>query len=346
MNIQKDVALSDYSTMGLGGIAAFLIEVATRMEVLEALSWAQTNTLPVVMVGGGSNIIWQDSGFPGLIIINRIKRFELFEEDDDNAYVTIGSGENWDSVVERCVTAGLSGIEALSLIPGTAGAVPIQNVGAYGQDISQTLVSIEAFDIQAKDFVIVAAADCNFGYRSSRFKTTDRGRFFITGITLHLTKIPPQPPFYPVVAGYLSEHGISNPVAADLRSAVIAIRSAKLPDPKLVKNCGSFFANPIVPAGQVVQIQTDFDVIVPKWSVDDAGNTVKVSAAWLIEQAGFKDFHDPETGMATWASQPLVFVNEHATSTKALLAFKQKIIDAVQKKFAIILVQEPELLPS
>jgi UDP-N-acetylmuramate dehydrogenase len=343
MNIQKNVPLGDYSTMGLGGTASFLVEVRARMDVLEALSWAQTNHLSVIMIGDGSNIVWQDSGYPGLVIVNCIERFESFEEDEANTYVTIGSGEKWDSVVERCVAAGLSGIEALSLIPGTAGAVPIQNVGAYGQDISQTLVSIEAFDTQAKDFIILATADCNFGYRTSRFKTTDRGRFFITALTLHLTKSPPLPPFYPAVAGYLREHAIINPTSGQLREAVIAIRSAKLPDPKHIKNCGSFFANPIVSAGQVVQIQTDFDVVIPKWPAED--NMVKLSAAWLIEQAGFKDFHDPETGMATWPTQPLVFINEHATSTSSLLTFKQKIIDAVQTKFAITLVQEPELLP-
>jgi UDP-N-acetylmuramate dehydrogenase len=343
MTIRPNVPLTDYSTMGLGGLAAYLVEVHDRMEVLEALSWAQTHSLPALLIGRGSNIIWQDGGFPGLLLVNRIERFELFEEDESNAYVTIGSGEPWDSVVERCVRANLTGIEALSLIPGSTGAVPVQNVGAYGQDIAQTLVSIEAFDTIAKDFVIVPAADCNFGYRTSRFKTSDHGRFFITAITLHLNKTLPQPPYYPAVASYFSEHHVTEITPALLREAVIAIRSAKLPDPAIVKNCGSFFANPIVSSGQVVQIESDNDIAIPHWPAGEG--LVKVSAAWLIEQAGYKDFHDPETGMATWPQQPLVFINEHATSTANLLAFKQKVVDAVQTKFNIQLVQEPELLP-
>jgi len=343
MTIQNNVSLAPYSTMGLGGRAAYLADVQTRMDILEALTWAQTHNLPAILIGGGSNIIWQDSGFPGLVLINHIQRFEVFEEDDVNVYLTIGGGEGWDSVVERSVAAGLTGIEALSLIPGTAGAVPIQNVGAYGQDISQTLVSIEAFDAQAKDFVIVPATDCNFGYRTSRFKTTDRNRFFISAITLHLTKGMPEPPFYPEVADYFAEHSITQPKPADLRQAVVAIRSSKLPDPQIVKNCGSFFANPTVPIGQVVQIQADQDMLVPNWPA--ANNMVKVSAAWLIERAGFKNIHDSASGMATWPQQPLVFVNEHAQTTADLLSFKQKVVDAVQKKFGIRLVQEPELIP-
>jgi UDP-N-acetylmuramate dehydrogenase len=344
MNVQNNVSLASYSTMGLGGIAAYLVEIKTRMDVLEALTWAQTNNLPAILIGGGSNIVWQDEGYPGLVMINRIERFELFDEDETNSYLTVGAGEKWDSVVERSVDAGLTGIEALSLVPGTAGAVPIQNVGAYGQEISQTLVSVEAFDIEAKDFVIVPATDCNFSYRSSRFKTTDRGRFFITAITLHLSKGSPQPPFYPAVAGYLSEHNVASPTPAQLRDAVISIRSAKLPDPSVIKNSGSFFGNPIIPAFQVVQLETDLDISIPKWQAGP--NDVKLSAAWLIEHAGFKDYHDNLTGMATWPTQSLVFVNEHAKSTADLLNFKAKVIDEVQKKFKITLVQEPELLPS
>jgi len=146
MTISENVPLTNYSTMRLGGSAAYLCEVTTRMEILEALTWAQQRTLPVIMIGTGSNIIWRDEGFAGLVIVNKILRFELFKEDETNTYLTIGAGEPWDSVVARSVVAGLSGIEALSLIPGTAGATPIQNVGAYGQDISQTLVTVEAFD--------------------------------------------------------------------------------------------------------------------------------------------------------------------------------------------------------
>jgi UDP-N-acetylmuramate dehydrogenase len=341
MTIKEQISLKDYSTMRLGGIASYQCEVTTRMELLEALSWAQEHTVPVKMIGGGSNIIWRDEGFPGLLIINKILRFELFNEDELNSYLTVGSGEPWDSVVARSVQAGLTGIEGLSLIPGNAGATPIQNVGAYGQDISQTLTTIEAFDTQARDFVTIPALDCGFGYRTSRFKTTDVGRFYITGITLHLYHQNPQPPFYPALATYLRDHSITEVTPAEVRNAVIAIRSAKLPDPAAAANTGSFFANPIVSEGELVQLEADYGEI-PHWKTEEG---VKLSGAWLIEQAGLKGFHDSATGMAVWDKQALVLINEHATSTAALLSFKQMIVDKVAEKFGITLVQEPELLP-
>ncbi len=328
--------------MRLGGNAAYMTEVADRHELTDALAWAEQSNLPVLMIGGGSNIVWKDEGFPGLIIVNKIMRFEEQTEDEENYYVTVGAGENWDNVVARTVERGVTGIEALSLIPGTAGATPVQNVGAYGQEIANVLVSVEAYDSELKQMVNIPAMDCAFGYRTSRFKTGDRGRFFITAITLHLLKSKPQPPFYRAVEAYLEEHQITDVTPQIIRRAVIAIRQSKLPDPTQVANNGSFFANPVVDDGQFTQLRADFPDI-PGWP-DDTGN-VKIPAAWLIEQTGFKDFHDPETGMSTWSMQPLVLVNEHAQSTAQLLQFKQKIVDAVQQKFGITLVQEPELLP-
>lgn len=342
MNILQNVPLRDHSTMRLGGQATYLCEVSSRQEVEEALAWAAEHHLPSLMIGGGSNIIWRDEGFNGLIIVNKIMRFEVQQEDDLNYYITVGAGENWDNVVARTAEQGLTGIEALSLIPGTAGATPVQNVGAYGQEIAQTLATLEAYDAQSKQFVTLLGIDCNFGYRTSRFKTTDRGRFFITAITLHLTKGTMQPPFYGALQSYLEEHGITDYAPASIRQAVIAIRSSKLPDPAHVANNGSFFANPIIPQEAFEQLRGFYENI-PHWPTEDG--RVKIPAAWLVEQAGFKDFHDPETGMATWQKQPLVLVNERARSTAQLLKFRQKIIDAVKTKFNITLEQEPELLP-
>lgn len=342
MDIQHAVSLGDYSTMRLGGLAAHLTTVEDRMQLLEALSWAQTQKLPVIMIGTGSNIVWRDEGFPGLVIVNKIERYETFNEDDENVYITAGAGEKWDTVVERTVQAGLTGIEALSLIPGSTGATPVQNVGAYGQEISQTLTVVEAFDTQVADYVNIPASDCGFGYRMSRFKTVDHGRFFITAITLHLRKGNPSPPFYGALQTYLEAQKITAVTPQTIRDAVIAIRTAKLPDPAAVNNVGSFFANPIVNDDQYNYIAENYSSV-PHWSVGTG--SIKLSAAWLIEMVGLKDFHDQATGMSTWPRQPLVLVNEHAKSTADLLAFKQKVIDAVQQKFGIILQQEPELLP-
>lgn len=342
MDILQNVPLKLHSTMRLGGNAAYLADIHDRRELQEALEWASQNRVPVIMIGGGSNIIWKDEGFSGLVLVNKIMRYEEQIEDEENFYVHIGAGENWDEVVARVVAKGMTGIEALSLIPGTAGATPIQNVGAYGQEIAETLVSVEAYDNQTKQFVTLRGSDCAFGYRTSRFKTTDRGHFFITGLTLHLRHGNPQPPFYRALQTYLDEHGITDPTPQIIREATIAIRNSKLPDPAQVANNGSFFANPTIDEGQFAQFIADHPGA-PSWPADDG--RIKIPAAWLLEQAGFKDFHDPQTGMATWYAQPLVLVNERAQSTAQLLAFRQKIIDAVKRKFDITLEQEPELLP-
>jgi len=329
--------------MRLGGLAAHGVTVTSREQLAEAYRWATAHGVPVRVIGGGSNIVWRDEGFPGLLVVNAISGLEAVEHDD-HIQLTVGAGEIWDNVVARSVELGLTGIEALSLIPGSTGATPIQNVGAYGQDISQTLVSLQAFDTHSQSFVTIEAADCGFGYRTSRFKTSDSGRFFITSISLRLTRGNPQPPFYGAVQKYFDEHEItdmSSVTPLTLREAVIAIRSAKLPDPAHIANNGSFFANPIISQSDFEPLLQNYPDIV-HWPAKEG---VKLSAAWLIEQAGFKDYHDPETGMATWARQPLVLINEHATSTADLLAFKQKIVDAVNDKFGVRLEQEPELLP-
>lgn len=343
MQVQHNIDLASLSTMHLGGVAANVVAVTSRMELLEALSWAQTNgDLPVIMIGLGSNIVWQDSGFDGLIIVNQMLRYEVFEEDETNVYVTIGAGEPWDSAVARTVEAGYSGLELLSLVPGSTGATPVQNVGAYGQEISNVLVTVEAFDRELGDFVTIPASECGFGYRQSRFNSTDKQRFYISAITVHLGLTHPTPPFYASLQSYLDEHTITVFSPKIIRDAVIAIRSSKLPDPSLVHNCGSFFANPIVSQFFITQMSEKYGKF-PHWSV--GGNTYKIPAAWLIQQSGYRDFHDAATGMATWAAQPLVLVNESAKNTADLLAFKQTIVDAVQNKFGILLIQEPELLP-
>lgn len=344
MEITENVSLANYSTMRLGGIADYLTTVQTRNELKEAFAWAKERGLPMIVIGGGSNIVWRDEGFRGLIIVNRITGYEDYAEDDTSHYVTVGAGEPWDSVVARTVASGLTGIEALSLIPGTAGATPIQNVGAYGQEVSQTISSIEVFDTTTNSFTNIPSEACGFAYRRSNFQTEYLGRFFITAVTFHLMRKNPEPPFYTAVEQYLTENknvGIVTP--AIIREAVIAIRTAKLPDPAKVANSGSFFANPVISSGQLIELRADYPDA-PYWPLEDG--SAKIPAAWLIEQAGYKDCHDKATGMGTWPVQPLVLVNEHAVHTADLMTFRDEIIAAVNDKFGITLKQEPELLPA
>lgn len=328
--------------MRLGGDARYLCEVTTEAEAKEASDWARTHNLPLIMIGEGSNIVWRDEGFPGLVAVNRIPGRDVLHEDDQSVLIRIGGGENWDKVVARTVENGWSGIEFLSLIPGTAGAAPVQNIGAYGAELSTVLKEIRAYDTQENDFKTLLAADCGFGYRSSRFKNADKGRFLITSMTLELKKSAPAPPFYESLQNYLDENQISSFDVQTIRSAVIAIRSSKLPDPTKVANNGSFFTNPIITTTRFEELKQKYPDI-KGWPIN--GGKVKLAAGWLVEKAGFKGVRDEATGMATWPAQALVLVNESARSTADLLEFRQKIIFKVDETFGVVLEQEPELLP-
>lgn len=342
MDVLKNVDLRLYSTMRLGGKAKCLAQAHSKDDIAELALWAQNRKLPIITIGEGSNIIWRDEGFPGLVVVNRIIGIEVLEEKPNHTTIKIGAGEVWDKVVEWAVKKHLTGIEFLSLIPGYVGAAPVQNIGAYGAEIKDTFLELEAFDIMNGDFVRLKAADCYFTYRSSRFKKADHGRFLITSITLKLANDNPVPPFYESLQRYLTEHGITKYTPKSIREAVVAIRNSKMPDPKKVANNGSFFTNPIVGKSKFHKLTEQYPDL-KAWQHD--GGKFKISAGWLVEEAGFKGVHDKKTGMATWKNQALVLVNENARKTKDLLEFKQKITDKVQEMFGISLEQEPELLP-
>jgi len=342
MQLKENVSLADYSTMRLGGKARYLAEVKDQVRLQELIQWAKSYSLPVIMIGRGSNIVWRDEGFPGLVIVNKMTGREVLAEDNHSATVKIAAGENWDKAVEWTVDKKLTGIEYMSLIPGTAGAAPVQNVGAYGGELAYSLLELEAYDSSLNAYVKLQNHDCGFSYRSSRFKTTDKGRFFITSITLTLRKTNPAPPFYDSLQRYLDEHNIHKFTPSSIRKAVIDIRQNKLPDPEKVANNGSFFTNPIISVEKFQQLQQKYPDI-KGW--ETKAGQMKVAAGWLVEKAGFKGVRDEQTGMATWPAQALVLVNESARKTTDLLEFKQKIVFKVEELFDIILEQEPELLP-
>jgi len=342
MNIAENVSLAEHSTMRLGGNARYLTIVESETELQQALGWARPYNLPVIMIGRGSNIVWRDEGFNGLVIVNKIMGRKVLKEENKGAIIKFGAGENWDECVKWTVGKKLSGIEYMSLVPGTVGAAPVQNVGAYGGEISDTLLELEAWDTRLNSIVKLQNHDCNFSYRSSRFKTVDKHRFYITSVTLSLTTRDPMPPFYESLQAYFDEKGTTEFSAKTIREAVIAIRQSKLPDPEKISNNGSFFTNPVVEVARYEILRQKYPEI-KAWPSKEG--RMKISAGWLVEQAGFKDFHDAQTGMATWPTQCLVLVNEHARSTRDLLEFRQKIIFKVDELFGIVLEQEPELLP-
>lgn len=339
MQIQTDVPLKDYSTMRLGGIAHALTTVTTKQEVVDAIAWAAERKLPVLVLGGGSNVIFSKD-YRGLVIINRIGGFEVVSEDSEGATIDIGAGENWDEVVARTVAKGLHGIESLSAIPGTAGATPVQNVGAYGAEIADTLVGVEVYDMLEETFVTFSKTDCHFSYRNSIFKWPGHNRrYIIVGITLRLEKTVPRPPFYASLQHYLDDHNIVDYTPQTIREAVIAIRAKKLPDPSIIANTGSFFKNPQVSARKAEELFAEHPNL-PRWPLKDG--RYKLAAGWLIEHAGLRGY--AAHGLRTYEHHALVVVNDSAKSYDDLLAFKEEIIAAVDEKFGVTLEQEPELL--
>jgi len=336
MEIHTNIPLKNYTTMKIGGNARFMTEVRTPDEVAEIYKNAKSQNLPIFILGGGSNVIVHDEGFSGIVVRMRIPGFEIVADDENSTTIKIGAGENWDSVVQRTVEMRLSGIESMSAIPGTAGAAPVQNVGAYGQEIADTLQSLEAYDNQTGTFVTLQDTDCGFSYRNSIFRGEQSGRYVITSITIKLSKNIPQPPFYESLQKYLDEHGIKIFTVDVIRGAVIEIRKNKLPDPEILPNSGSFFKNGIVEKWQLDDLHK-IDANMPMYDLGDG--RFKVPSGWLIENAGLKGslIH----GMRVYDKNALVLVNESAASYSDLAMARDEIIGKIRDKFRIQIEQEP-----
>jgi len=336
MEIHTNIPLKNFTTMKLGGNARFMTEVRTPEEVVEAYRNAKAQSLPVFVLGGGSNVIAKDEGFNGLIIRVRIPGFAVIADDLNSTTIQVGAGEDWDTVVKRTVDMRLSGIEAMSAIPGTAGAAPVQNIGAYGQEVAETLVSLVAYDTQTDSFVTLLNENCEFSYRQSIFRSSQMGRYIIMSITLKLSKNLPQPPFYDTLQAYFDQRDVHIFTQETVRNAVIDIRANKLPDPKLSPNSGSFFKNAIVEDWQL----TDLKSTNPDMPTYDMGDgRFKVPTGWLIEQAGFKGqvLH----GMRVHDKNAVVLINESATGYHDLAEARDEIIGTVRDKFKIQIEQEP-----
>lgn len=344
MIFQEDIPLSTLTTMRLGGLARYVVEITTTDDLVAAVTFAQEHNLPWFVLGGGSNVVALGD-YHGLIILNRIEGFEKLAEDPDTpdtATYRIGAGQVWEQAVEQLVDLGLSGVEAMGGIPGYAGSTPIQNVGAYGQEIANTLQSLEAYDTSTNSFVTLSAPDCRFAYRDSLFKNPATRHHIITSITLRLSKHPMQPPFYPSLERYLANQGVTDftDLTPDrIHQAVLTIRDEKLPDPSEIPSAGSFFKNPIMEQPLVQELLSRFPNM-PHW--DQPNHKVKLAAGWLIEQAGLKGY--ASHGLQIYPDNALIVTNLSATSGNDLTAFKSEVITKVQEMFGITLQQEPENL--
>lgn len=339
MLVRENVPISALTTMRLGGLARFVLEIKNDSDVVAAYDFAKQKSLPTWVMGGGANTIGRDEGFGGAILLNRMMGIEIITEDTEELILKCQGGEVWDNVVAFACERGYSGIEALSLIPGTAGAAPVQNIGAYGQEVSQVLVSVDAYDTKAGEFVTLDKSEMGLKYRQTRFNAgADKDRFFITAITLKLTKKPMQPPFYSSLQAYLDKYELKEYSPMTIREAVCNIREDKLPDPEKVASAGSFFKNVFVDADDIAGVETKG--IPVRREPDGHG---KINTGWLIEQCGLKG--KELYGFRVSDRAALVLINEAAKSYTDLVKARAEIVRAVKDRFGFVLEQEPVEIP-
>jgi UDP-N-acetylmuramate dehydrogenase len=322
------------------------VEVSTQEEAAQALAFAREQGLPFFVLGGGSNVLISDSGFPGLVILNRIKGFTV-ARDGDSMLVTAGGGEDWQCFADRCTSEGWQGIECLAGIPGTVGASPVQNIGAYGQEVAQTIVQVEALETATGNAVRFGKEQCGFGYRGSIFNSTEAGRYLITGVTFRLV-----PGGAPHIAYRELEERLAasiTPTLDDVRDTVLSIRESKglliREGVEYFKSAGSFFKNPVVTAEEYESIARIVEATggFANWAWPTGSGTVKISAACLIQCAGFHRGHRKgEAGISP--RHTLIMVNYGGASAGEIIGFAAEVRGRVYERFDVTLVPEVRLI--
>jgi UDP-N-acetylmuramate dehydrogenase len=341
--------LADLTTLRLGGPAERYVVARTEEEVVDAVRTADASGEPLLVLAGGSNVVVADEGFGGLVVHLVTRGVERDDDDDGRAVLTVQAGEPWDPLVARCVDEGLAGIEALSGIPGSVGATPIQNVGAYGQEVAETIVRVRVLDRETGAVEELGPAACGFGYRSSVFKRTP-GRWVVLAVTFALDRDElSRPVRYAELARALGVEPGERAPLADVRAAVLALRRGKGmvvdPDDPDSVSAGSFFTNPVLEPEAferlTARVQERFgpDARPPGWAEPDG--RVKTSAAWLIERAGFARGHGDPATIAISGKHTLALTNRGAGTTALLVALAREVADGVQREFGVDLVPEP-----
>ena len=340
--VRERVELAPLTTMGVGGPARWFLEASDETTVLAAHAWARVRGVPLRILGGGSNVVVADGGVEALVVRLAL-RGVTSRQTGDTVEVAAAAGEPWDDLVRVTVERGWAGLECLSGIPGLVGATPIQNVGAYGQEVSDTVVSVRALDTRDGAVTTLPAAACGFAYRDSVFKSGEPGRWVVLAVTYRLRPGGAPSLGYADVTRYLTERGVSAPTLGDVRQAVLAIRRSKSmvidpADPNR-RSCGSFFLNPILdPAAADAAVARAGDPAMPRWP--QADGRVKLSAAWLIERTGFvRGQRVGPVGLST--RHTLALVAHDGARAADLLAFAQKVRDAVGARFGVRLTLEP-----
>ncbi len=333
MKIQANYSLKNINTFGLESIAQHFVEVSSVEELVKGISWAKENSFEILILGGGSNVLLPKS-FEGLVIAIRIEGISVINETDCEWVIKVGAGENWHKFVMHCISKGWGGLENLSLIPGTVGASPMQNIGAYGVEIKDVFESLTALNIKTLKLETFDAESCEFGYRASVFKKRLKDQYIITEVSFKLSKDHKVNTSYGIIEETLMANGITTPTISDVSKAVIQIRQSKLPDPQEIGNAGSFFKNPVIPKEHYEKLSKDYSEI-PGYQLVD---WVKVPAAWLIQETGWKGKTFGEIGVH--GEQPLVLVNYGEGQANEIIQLSQKIQASVLEKFGIQLETE------
>jgi UDP-N-acetylmuramate dehydrogenase len=337
---QADVPLAPMTTLGVGGCARWFMRATTVEEVVAARRWCRDAGLPLFVLGGGTNMVVADGGVDGLVLQVAIRGVE-FRPRGSKTTLRLGAGEPWDGAVAAAVSRGLAGLECLSGIPGSAGGTPIQNVGAYGQEVAQSVAEVTVVDRQSGDVATLGGAECAFGYRTSRFKREDEGRFVVCEVLFELGPGPPTLT-YPDVIGHLKERRVVSPGLADVRDAVLSIRRRKGmvidPSDPDTRSVGSFFMNPVVDANRHAGLVSAAGGPVPGFVLHQ--DQIKVPAAWLIEQSGFsRGYRSGTVGLSS--KHPLAIVNRGAATARDVVALAGLIKRRVVDRFGIWLRAEP-----
>lgn len=332
--ILQNISLKPYNTFGLEAKAKYFVVFKSVEELKEILSKEKFKNEKKLFLGGGSNILLMRD-FDGLVLKNEIYGIENIFEDDSKVILKSGAGEVWHSFVLKSIDLGLSGLENLSLIPGTVGAAPMQNIGAYGVEIKDVFVSLEALNLETLEIKQFNKADCNFGYRESYFKHAGKGKYVIINVSFELSKIADFNVSYGAIKETLEQMGVKDLSTKAISEAVISIRKSKLPDPAKIGNSGSFFKNPEIPKTQYEAVIKAFPNM-PHYVID--ADTVKVPAGWLIEQAGWKGKRIGEIGVHT--KQALVLVNYGGGKGQDIANLAYEIQASVLEKFGIKITPE------
>lgn len=335
--ILENTSLKGHNTFGIETFARYFVQIESEEQLIELFSIEKFHSLPKLILGGGSNILFTKD-YDGLVIFVNIKGIS-HEVKEHLVQVTAGAGEVWNDLVQYCVTRDFAGIENLSLIPGTAGAAPVQNIGAYGVELKDVFQSCTAFDTQTKSFAVFSREDCKFAYRDSLFKSIEKDRYIITSISLGLSTTPTINTSYGAIEQELKNRAIETPDIRDISEVVSSIRVSKLPDPSTIGNSGSFFKNPIIDLDSFNQLQSKFEEIV---HYPVGADKVKIAAGWLIEQCGWKGVKHGNTG--TWKNQALVLVNHGGAEGAEVYDFSEKIIASVFTRFGVTLEREVNVL--